>query len=86
MNANNQVVADLLRDNGFSIAPRSMRITSEPQGGGRVATTIRNLRSAESPWTATAAANLAHVAGQLPGADVRLRPVVDRVVVVWDGV
>lgn len=62
-----------------------LNIQTEPESHGRAATTVRSART-HIGWTAGQAAQLADALRSLPGADVRLRPVVDKIVVIWDGV
>ena len=58
-------------------------IETVPGGNGRLVTTVRAAADRSKGWTAGYAAQLAAALGSLPRSDVRLRPVVDKIVVVW---
>lgn len=60
----------------------TLRVVTQPHAAGRV-TTVRPSAHGNG-WTQPYAENLAEVLRGLPGARVTLRPVVDRIDVVWD--
>lgn len=62
-----------------------LTVQTEPGPAGRVITTVTNARKSSS-WTYQAAIGLKRTLRGLPGSLVHLRPAVDSIFVVWDGV
>ena len=78
-------VLDFLRAHAVAVTPHTIRVTTGPGDGRQFITLIRAARPAEHPWSDGYALRLANDLKGLPGADVVLHPVRDRIVVTWDG-